>query len=113
MTNQTDHLHAEWIITPAELKHSLSDVKLLDVREPQEYAASYIEGSTHIPLGEVMARAEAELDKKDDIVIYCAHGVRSLHALAALQRMGFQKVRSLEGGIVSWEEQHGPTCSPG
>lgn len=75
---------------------------LLDVREPEEFAEVRIEGATLIPLGELMGRAEKELNRSDDIVVYCAHGVRSLHALRALVMMGFTRVRSLHGGIAAW-----------
>ncbi len=99
--------HPEWIITPAELQTELggqSKIKLLDVREPEEYAESRIEGCVLIPLGEVQQRAAAELNPADDIVVYCAHGVRSLQALMALKMMGFAKLRSLEGGICGWQD---------
>jgi rhodanese-related sulfurtransferase len=95
--------HPEWIITAAELKSELNRVKLVDVREPEEHAESRIKGCTLIPLGEITARV-GELSPEDDIVLYCAHGVRSLHALLALKQMGFKKLRSLEGGICAWQE---------
>ncbi len=91
------------LITPEQLVRELGRVKLVDVREPEEYAQTRIEGSTLIPLGEIQSRA-AELNKEDNIVLYCAHGVRSLHALRALQMMGFSHLRSLDGGIVSFED---------
>ena len=94
----------EWIITSAELRPLLKAVTLLDVRERSEHAVSRIEGCKLIPLGEVSVRAASELGKNDDIVIYCAHGVRSMHALRALQQMGFTQLRSLEGGLCAWEK---------
>lgn len=97
----------EWIITAPELRKCLKEVMLLDVREPEEHAESRIEGCKLIPLGELQARAESELDRCADIVIYCAHGVRSLQALMALRMMGFEKLRSLEGGICAWQEYVG------
>ena len=100
-------MNKTYTITPQELKKSIDSVTLVDVREPEEYAVSYIEGSKLIPLGELQQRAEAELDKKADIVVYCAHGVRSLYGVSALSRLGFEKLRSLDGGIVAWEEWHG------
>lgn len=96
--------HPAWIITSAELKPVLGKVTLLDVREPEEFAESRIEGCKLIPLGEVQLRADKELRKEDDIVIYCAHGVRSMHALRAMAMMGFTRLRSLDGGICAWEE---------
>src|SRR5689334_2603303 len=104
---------SDWNITSSELKHCLNTVTLVDVREPEEYAVSHIQGCKLIPLGDLLQRAESELDKKADIVVYCAHGVRSLHGLMALRKLGFEKLRSLEGGIASWEELNGSTHSPG
>ena len=98
-----------WIVTPQQLRSELASKavpKLLDVREPEEYEESRIEGCTLIPLGELPARASSELSKEDDIVVYCAHGMRSLQGVMVLKGLGFKKVRSLEGGIVAWQESH-------
>lgn len=93
-----------WIITPQELKTELKQVTLVDVREPEEHAESAIPGSVLIPLGEIQLRGPKELDPSDDIVLYCAHGMRSLQALMALRVQGFEKLRSLDGGIHAWQE---------
>ena len=95
--------NSPWIITATELKGCLGKVFLLDVREPEEHAESRIEGCTLIPLGELQERAR-ELDPTNDIVVYCAAGVRSLQGLMILRQLGFEKVRSLEGGIHAWQE---------
>lgn len=108
--------HPEWIVTSAELAPHLGQVVLLDVREPEEFAESRIAtpGSHKlIPLGELMTRVERELpNKQDDIVIYCAHGVRSMHALMAMNKLGYTRLRSLEGGICGWQEYQGPSSYP-
>ncbi len=96
---------SDWIITAAELKTKLAEVVLVDVREPEEHAEVRIEGCVLIPLDEIQGRAPQELDKNADLVVYCAHGVRSVHALMALKLMGFDRVRSLEGGIEAWLEE--------
>ena len=95
--------HAPWIITCEEFVKEQSQVVLLDVREPEEHEDIRIGGEILIPLGELEARAEKELPEQDaDIVVYCAHGVRSLWAVRALQAKGYTRVRSLEGGIAEW-----------
>lgn len=94
-----------WTISAEDLKKELSTVVLVDVREPEEHQESRIEGAKLIPLGEITSRAQRELNPEDNIVLYCAHGVRSLHALIALRQMGFENLRSLEGGICAWQEQ--------
>jgi len=86
-----------------ELKGSKKPL-LVDVREPEEHAEGIIMGAKLIPLGEIQNRGPRELDPNADIVLYCAHGVRSLQALMALKVLGFTKLRSLEGGICAWQE---------
>jgi rhodanese-related sulfurtransferase len=98
-----------WTITAQELQPLLVggtavQTTLLDVREPEENEESRIAGSTLIPLGELSARAQGELNPEHEIIIYCAHGVRSLQALLGLRQLGFEKLKSLEGGICAWEE---------
>jgi sulfur-carrier protein adenylyltransferase/sulfurtransferase len=92
-----------WIITAEQLREQLPSVMLVDVREPEEFALSRIDGCTLIPLGELEERALRELKKDQDIVCYCAHGIRSLEAVMCLRMQGFGRVRSLEGGIAAWE----------
>ncbi|NIQ09040.1 MAG: rhodanese-like domain-containing protein, partial [Gammaproteobacteria bacterium] len=77
------------------------DVFILDVRKPEEYAISRIEGSKLIPLQELPERI-AELNTADDIVVHCRSGVRSAQAVEFMQQAGFQKVKNLVGGINAW-----------
>ena len=95
----------DYLVSPKQLNQELGKVVLVEVREPEEYEESRIEGCKLIPLGEITSRALRELNPEDDIVLYCAHGVRSLHALMALRNLGFEKLRSLDGGICAWQEQ--------
>lgn len=92
----------DWTITSDELRKCLADVVLVDVREPEEFAESHIEGCKLIPLGELQERAPSELNPENDIVIYCAHGMRSMQGLMMLRMQGFARTRSLEGGIAAW-----------
>jgi rhodanese-related sulfurtransferase len=100
--------YADLIIDSPTLRKILREkpgsITLLDVREPEEFEEDRLEGAKHIPLGDLMARANLELDPDSDIVIYCAHGVRSMHALVGLQTLGFEKLRSLEGGLCAYRE---------
>jgi rhodanese-related sulfurtransferase len=75
---------------------------LLDVREVWEFETSKIEGSKHIPMGDVPARAHQELDPDHHIVVMCHHGVRSLTVTNWLRQQGYDKVQSMCGGIDGW-----------
>ena len=93
-------------ITPAELATRLAAAlppRLLDVRQPGEHARAALPDSRLIPLNELPGRV-AELGdwRGADIVVYCHHGVRSLHAAEFLGMAGFDQVASLTGGIDAW-----------
>ena len=92
---------------------SLGTFILLDVREPWEFQTAQIEGSKHIPMGDIPmgdipSRAHQELDPDEHIVVVCHHGVRSLSVTNWLRQQGFDKVQSMRGGIDAWSRQIDP-----
>ena len=90
----------------AELLDSESPSHLLDVRELEEHQFVALPNSTLIPLGELAMRAEEIATWKDeDVVVYCHHGIRSLHAIGLLQQLGFMRLRNLSGGIHGWARE--------
>ena len=102
----------DYEITPAELKgmrDSGNNFTLLDVREPWEFDVARIAGSKHIPMGDVPARFQQELDPEDHIVVVCHHGVRSMNVTAWLRQQGFEWVQSLRGGIDRWSREIDPS----
>lgn len=78
---------------------------LLDCREPYEWKQVRIPGSLHLPMNEIPYRL-AELDKEADIVVVCAHGIRSYAVAGFLTENGFV-ARSLKGGLATWQTQGG------
>ena len=95
-------------VSVGELVRGLTDrgVLVVDVREPWEWEIARIEGSRHLPLGELPGRL-GELDPHAEIVTVCHKGKRSLQAQQLLQGAGF-RVRSLAGGIDAWAEEAEP-----
>src|SRR5438034_4784192 len=83
-----------------ELLASDDPPALLDIREEYELQSGTIAGAEHIPMGEVGAKLDPERDRH--IVLYCAHGNRSLRLAIAMHEHGFEDVVSLAGGIVGW-----------
>ena len=101
----------EFEISPQELKAKLDrgeDVFLLDVREPQEWSISRLEGATLIPLG-TLPYSLGKLSTADAIVAYCRSGSRSRKAVQLLREAGFRKVKNLAGGINGWAETVDPS----
>ncbi|HEU4394081.1 MAG TPA: rhodanese-like domain-containing protein, partial [Planctomycetota bacterium] len=90
----------------SRLSARASEVAVLDVREPWEWAIAHIPGSRHLPLGQLPARL-TELDGRAEIVTVCHRGQRSLTAQQLLQGAGF-RARSLAGGIDAWAERVDP-----
>lgn len=76
------------------------DVVLLDVREPDEWAAGHAPGALHVPVGDVPARL-AELPRDRDVVLVCHGGGRSSRTAAWLLDQGYA-CRNLTGGMVAY-----------
>ncbi len=96
-------------ITVTELKNRQDAgerLHIIDVREPDEYAAYNI-GARLIPLGQIMSMQTEEIDdlKNEELIIHCRSGKRSLQACLFLETMGFTNVKNLAGGILAWQEQ--------
>jgi sulfur-carrier protein adenylyltransferase/sulfurtransferase len=95
-------------ITAEELRRELdergSGLVLIDVREPHEWEIAHIEAAQLIPLGQLPERL-GELDGHAEIVTHCHHGARSMKALGILKGAGFNRVRSLAGGIDAWADR--------
>ncbi|MGE3311723.1 MAG: molybdopterin-synthase adenylyltransferase MoeB [Limisphaerales bacterium] len=90
------------------MKKALDDpqlrIRVIDVREPDEYQIARIEGVPLIPLS-LLPQRFTELDPNQQIYIHCKSGVRSLKALRFLREQGFKYVKSVKGGILAWSDQ--------
>ena len=95
---------AQQRINARQLAHQLAEerVKVIDVREPMEYAAGHIAGSLNVPLGRI---SQADLPR-GPLVLVCHSGNRSAQALAQLLQQGHhpQPLSDLEGGIPAWQQ---------
>jgi rhodanese-related sulfurtransferase len=85
----------------AKLRLDRPETVFLDVREDSELAICRIDGALHIPMGEVAERHEA-LPKEVPLVVFCHHGMRSMHVLQYLEAKGFENAYNLRGGIHAW-----------
>jgi rhodanese-related sulfurtransferase len=85
----------------AERINSGTAPALIDVREPNEYAYARLPGAVLKPLGGFRQWVQ-ELDRDQEYVLYCHTGARSWQAAYLLERMGFQNVYNLSGGIEAW-----------
>lgn len=101
-------------LTPAQLKARLESTApkplILDVREPWELQVCALPGARHIPMGQIPARTK-ELDKDQDIVVMCHHGMRSQQVAYFLANQGFRKLYNLAGGIDAWARDVDPAMA--
>ena len=80
-------------------------IVLVDVREDHEWNEGRIPGAVHLGRGILERDAEETFPDKDaELVLYCGGGFRSALAADNLQKMGFTRVLSMDGGIRGWRE---------
>ena len=76
---------------------------LLDVREEVEVQLGKIDGAVNIPLNDLRDRLD-ELNKEQEIVVYCAVGLRGYIGARILKQNGFENVKNLAGGYKLYNE---------
>lgn len=89
-----------------ELKKILEDPKdlrIIDVREPEEYAAGHIPGIPLVPMNTIPAKLN-ELDSNQEYLFICRSGNRSQQVARFLKQQGFEHVSNFNGGMLSWKE---------
>jgi rhodanese-related sulfurtransferase len=87
-----------------------SSVRLIDVREDDEWQTSHAAGAEHLGKGIIERDIEATVpDKATELILYCGGGYRSALAADVLQRMGYTNVYSMAGGWKAWKEAGAPT----
>ena len=95
-------------VTVQEMKKALEDqklnIKVIDVREPDEYQIAHVIGVPLIPLS-VLDKRFTELDPNQQIYIHCKSGIRSMKALRFLREQGYKYVKSVMGGISAWSDE--------
>lgn len=84
-----------------KLENNEDHIRIVDVREPAEYAFHRIPGSHSIPLGELEDRLK-ELDPADAIHVICRTGRRSDYACQLLSEKGFIHVKNVVPGMSAW-----------
>lgn len=103
-------------ISIAEAEHAIKEADiLLDVREPDEYAAGHLQGAVNIPRGllEFKLSGNPELSARNlNIVVYCKTSGRAALAASTLHEMGYLQVKSIAGGFDAWIQSGKSIVSP-
>lgn len=83
---------------------------LVDVREESEWARGHLPDAVYLGKGIIERDVEMRFPDKDaELVLYCGGGFRSALAAENLQKMGYKKVSSMDGGWRGWLEAGLPT----
>jgi rhodanese-related sulfurtransferase len=88
-----------------------ADGYLLDVREDEEWQAGHAPDAVHLPLSELMARAE-EVPADRDVYVICRSGARSEQATGYLNQLG-RTSTNVAGGMMAWQAAGRPMVSEG
>lgn len=93
------------LISPDELNKRDKDILLIDVRTPEEFASGHIENAINIDYkAGNFEDLVGELDRNQDVYVYCKVGGRSGRSAKVLEELGFEKIYDLDGGINAWEK---------
>ena len=90
-------------VPPEWLVEHLREVTVVDVRTPSEYVGElgHIAGARSIPLGQLRSELDS-LPRSQRIIAVCRSGGRSAQASLILEKAGFPRVASLNGGMIGW-----------
>jgi adenylyltransferase/sulfurtransferase len=95
-------------VTVQDMKKALDDpklgIKVIDVREPDEYQIAHIDGVPLFPLS-TLPQKFTDLDPNQQYYIHCKSGVRSMKALSFLREQGFKYLKNVKGGINAWSDE--------
>ena len=90
-------------------KYKLLSAVVIDARTLDEFNDGHISDAIHIPVSDIENRAEKlKRHEGKPIIFYCKTGSRSNDACKALNKLNFDNVYSLSGGIQSWLDANMP-----
>ncbi len=80
-------------------------VRVVDIRAPSEFNGElgHVDGAESVPSPLVLAAAAA-WDKGQTVVLVCRNGLRSPRLALELRALGFQRVLTLAGGMLAWDD---------
>lgn len=79
----------------------VTGARLIDVREPDEYAAGHVPGAVSIPLGQIPDRIDECGPLGETLYMICRSGARSANACSYLEDRGRSAV-NVVGGTMAW-----------
>ena len=102
------------IINPADVKELIAKgekIILLDTRSPEEFKVSHIDGARFLNYNSYSTEELKQLPKNEKIIVYCSVGYRSERVGEKLQKLGYQNVYNIYGGIFEWKNEGMPVVN--
>ncbi|HLO02704.1 MAG TPA: rhodanese-like domain-containing protein [Symbiobacteriaceae bacterium] len=93
------------LITPTELAGRIREGKapvMIDVREVDEFAEGHIPGAINLPLSN-FTNLYQQIPKDQEVALICRSSNRSGRAHEFLVQQGWQLLRNMSGGMLSWQ----------
>lgn len=88
---------------------SAGSIRLIDCRERDEWDFNRLPDAAFLPLSRFSELAGAVIAEDEPLIIYCHHGMRSLHATEWMRSRGHARCWSMKGGIQAWSDQIDPS----
>jgi molybdopterin/thiamine biosynthesis adenylyltransferase/rhodanese-related sulfurtransferase len=95
-------------VDPAVVREQVTNgATVVDVREPEEWAAGHVPGAIHVPKSYLESRIEGAVpDHSGHVILYCASGNRSAWATRTMvEDLGYENVESMTGGFTLWKDR--------
>jgi rhodanese-related sulfurtransferase len=109
------HIKGMSVEEAKKLIDSTPGVVVLDIRSFEEFKEhGWIERRTVLPHGMVIFKIKDIIPNKSaPIIVYCKKGKRSVLVTYQLQQMGYENVKFMEGGILTWKRKGFPVVLSG
>ncbi len=93
------------LINAEELQAKANDIILLDIRAPEEFEVSHLEGARLVDYDQFKVKNLKDIPKDSEVIVYCSVGYRSERVGEKLLAAGYTNVKNLYGGIFNWKNQ--------
>lgn len=107
LSNSVEQIDVEML----SKKIDKEDLIILDAREKIEFDVSHIEGAKHVGYDNFRKSALKDIDRDTELIVYCSVGYRSEKIGEKLEKLGFQNVKNLRGGIFEWKNKGFPVVN--
>ena len=78
---------------------------VIDVCEPEEFAAGHVKGAKNVPLGQLEEKLPQVVKNKAlPVILVCAKGPRASRAVGVAKKLGYDNAQALSGGLTAWRE---------